>query len=72
VAGIALGWFLAGWGDLFWKEGMNTIGNFIRLPGGVLLAAGITIAGMKADNLSNGIRLTAIICGGLLCGLTFG
>lgn len=66
IALLAVGWFIGGLGDMFWKTGMNTIGNFFRLPGGVLLTAGIVIAGMKADNLSNGVRMASIIAGGLL------
>ncbi|MFT7621101.1 MAG: hypothetical protein ACI9WU_000262 [Myxococcota bacterium] len=70
LAAIAVGWLVAGLGQLFWEDGMNTIGNFLRRPGGVLLTAGIIVAGMKADELSDGVRMSAIICGGLLACVT--
>ena len=73
LVALAVGWFLAGWGKAFDDvKLMNTLGNFFRLPGGVLLTTGLTMAGIKGDDLSTGIRVTAIICAGILGTITLG
>lgn len=63
---LALGMFVGGLGELFAKDVMNTLGNFFRIPGGVLITTGLAIAGVQADELSNGVRIASLICAGIL------
>lgn len=66
VAALAVGFVIIGLGGLFAPDSMRIIGDFLRKPGGVLVTAGVAIAGLKGDDLSDGVRVGAIIAAGLM------
>ena len=71
VAALAAGLIIAGLGHWFAPKHMQIVGNFLQAPGGVLVTAGIAVAGLSGDDLSDGTRMTALIVAGLLALMTF-
>lgn len=70
IAGLAGGLFVGGLGKWFAPQAMATLGNFLMVPGGVLVTAGVAIAGLTGHELSNGVRMAALISAGLLAMVT--
>ena len=66
IATVAVGLFIAGLGGWFAPKAMATLGQFLTIPGGVLVTTGVAIAGLTAHDLSNGVRMAALIGAGLL------
>ena len=66
VAALAAGLVIIGLGGLFAQSTMQVIGDFLRRPGAVLLTTGVAMAGLKGDDLSDGVRVGAIIASGLM------
>ena len=73
IVALTAGFLIAGFGEIHKKilEHFNIIGDLLRGPGGILVTTSIVIAGLTSDELSNGVRVAALICGGLLAMLTF-
>ena len=69
IAAILAGMIFAGFGKV--AGVMNTLGNFLIKPGAVVFIGGFTLAGLKADELSTGIRMAALIGAGILASYFF-